>query len=298
MSWVRIDDHFDEHPKFAAAGPIGMALWLAGLAYANRNLTDGFIPWAAARNLVSWSFLGPDDGAGRKIYRLSVSSGMVGNDVDDDFAITLLLDCGLWEERDDGYEIHDYAQYQPTKSAIEATHALKQAAGQAGGQASAKARATAGAQAKSKPKPKPGPGSSSPVPGSSSRVFPSPEFLQPTAAENSEPAKPPMAVPKPNRSAEVIDALQALQVTYDLTPRDHAAIKHCASPPGLIAEAYAAAFRGDWDPGGTGWLLENLSVHEVIGRLAGYVASENGKANGRGTANHNRRAAYSQRHHA
>ena len=44
MPWVRIDDGYADHPKMAAVGPLGQALWLAGLAYCNRYLTDGFIP--------------------------------------------------------------------------------------------------------------------------------------------------------------------------------------------------------------------------------------------------------------
>ena len=31
MPWVRLDDHFDEHPKLAEAGPLGLALWVAGM---------------------------------------------------------------------------------------------------------------------------------------------------------------------------------------------------------------------------------------------------------------------------
>ena len=70
MAWVKIDDHFDEHPKIAQAGPLAVAVWLAGLAYCNRNLTDGFIPWSKAQGLVSWQFLGAesDDPRGRKRY--------------------------------------------------------------------------------------------------------------------------------------------------------------------------------------------------------------------------------------
>lgn len=167
MPWVRIDDHYDEHPKFSKAGPLGMAMWLAGLAYCNRNLTDGFIPWSKARALMSWEFLGPEtnDRGEHMVYTVAVTSGMSGDDATCEFVIRQLIYAGLWDEADGGYRIHDYLDYQPSKQQIEDERRQKQAAGQAGGRASAQARAqaparapaAAPAQAKSKPVPKPVP---------------------------------------------------------------------------------------------------------------------------------------------
>lgn len=139
MAWIRIDDAFDDHPKMMEVGPLGWSLWLAGLAYCNRNLTDGFIPWSAARKLVSWEFLGPpvdarvdaskdagvDQGVERHIYSISVVSGMAGEDVTNEFVIDLLLCSGLWDQVDGGYQVHDYAQYQPLKAEIEHKRRLK-----------------------------------------------------------------------------------------------------------------------------------------------------------------------------
>jgi len=151
MTWVRLDDHFDEHPKMARVGPLGIALWTVGLAYCNRNLTDGFIPWAVAQHLLNWEFLGkPDANGRRKRYSIDVSCGMMGEDVDSAFVIDLLVDAGLWEVRDEGYYIHDYPDYQPLKAEIEEMKDAKRRAGQAGGQASAQARGQAPAQAESK----------------------------------------------------------------------------------------------------------------------------------------------------
>lgn len=119
MAWVKIDDHFDEHPKHAQAGPLGWALWLAGLAYCNRNLTDGFIPWNVARGLVNWEFVGSPDSTGqRPMWTVGVTSGHAGHDVDCQMVLDLLIDAGLWEEREGGYYVHDYPDYQPTKREI------------------------------------------------------------------------------------------------------------------------------------------------------------------------------------
>src|SRR3990170_7480618 len=123
MPWIRVDDHYDEHPKFARAGPLGMAMWLAGLAYCNRNLTDGFIPWTIARTLMSWDYL--DATGPTHIY---VDSG----NVTCEYVTGLLLDVGLWDEVDGGYRVHDYVDFQPTKAQVRAERATKIAAGRAG----------------------------------------------------------------------------------------------------------------------------------------------------------------------
>jgi hypothetical protein len=125
MAWVRIDDHFDEHPKMQRVGPLGWGYWLAGLAYCNRNLTDGFIPWNKARTLCSFE-VAEDDGA---VWEISRVSGMAGEDMSADWLIGLLIGAGLWETvrsekgRIEGYRIHDYQEYQPSKAQIEAERA-------------------------------------------------------------------------------------------------------------------------------------------------------------------------------
>lgn len=121
MAWVKLDDHFNENPKLARVGPLGLALYVTGLTYCNRNLTDGFIPWSIARNLVSWEFLGTNTGdpQGAKVYSVTVSSGMVGDDVGSDFVIGLLVNAGLWDAVDGGFYVHDYLKFQPSKDSVE-----------------------------------------------------------------------------------------------------------------------------------------------------------------------------------
>ncbi|MBE3589986.1 MAG: hypothetical protein IMW98_08510 [Firmicutes bacterium] len=114
MAWVKIDDHFDEHPKLARVGPVGWGVWLAGLAYCNRNLTDGFIPRSVAATLACFEVV---DSEGR-VWSLARTSGMVGEDVDSTWVIELLVDAGLWEEVPGGYRVHDYLDYQPSKEQV------------------------------------------------------------------------------------------------------------------------------------------------------------------------------------
>lgn len=47
MAWLRIDDTVPEHRKMLEAGPDACWLWLCGIAYAQRQLTDGYIPKSA-----------------------------------------------------------------------------------------------------------------------------------------------------------------------------------------------------------------------------------------------------------
>jgi ElaB/YqjD/DUF883 family membrane-anchored ribosome-binding protein len=119
MPWVKVDDHFDEHPKFAQASPLGIALWLAGLAYCNRNLTDGFIPWSVARSLLSWEFLQPHPETGKElVYTIDYGTGMRGDRVTCPFVADMLVDAGLWEEAPGGYRVHDFAVYQPSREEV------------------------------------------------------------------------------------------------------------------------------------------------------------------------------------
>lgn len=103
MAWVSIDDQFHDHPKAEQVGPLGRDLYVAGLEYANRNLTDGFVPKATAGRLVSFY----------DIPGINVT-------VDPYDVVKLLLEVGLWDAVDGGFEIHDYLEYQP--SADEVSH--------------------------------------------------------------------------------------------------------------------------------------------------------------------------------
>jgi hypothetical protein len=81
------------------------------------------------------------------------------------------------------------------------------------------------------------------------------------------------AIPKPNRSAEVIDAIRELGQEPNLTARDHAALKASTAKPELIAEVYCAVFRGDY---GDPFMQRHLCVREAIGWIDGYRSWKSG----------------------
>lgn len=94
MGWVKLDDQFGEHPKIARVSDTALALWVTGLAYCNRNLTDGFIPSTV--------------GLGQLRY-------CEGNAAP---AIRELESVGLWHAVRGGWQVHDYSDFQPSREAI------------------------------------------------------------------------------------------------------------------------------------------------------------------------------------
>lgn len=84
------------------------------------------------------------------------------------------------------------------------------------------------------------------------------------------------------RSARVRAVLAALAPTgipLTVDGPTAAAINGANAPPELVASAYAAARRRDWDPGGTGWLA-GQPIRAVIERLDAFVLWQQGQQTG------------------
>jgi len=107
MAWVRIDDKFTEHPKLVQAGPLGVAMQIAALCYANRHLTDGELPANIVARFMPTVCYDPETG-----------EEITWRDVAD-----RLVEIGIWHKTDGGYLIHDYLEYQPSKADVEAERA-------------------------------------------------------------------------------------------------------------------------------------------------------------------------------
>lgn len=91
MTWVRVDDKTLGHPKLLAAGPHGVALWLAGLCHANAHHTDGLIEKLVLRALFPSEKWSAKEQKG---------------------AAELLVAIGLWHDEGDAWRIHNYERYQ------------------------------------------------------------------------------------------------------------------------------------------------------------------------------------------
>ena len=107
MAWTRIDDKFLMNPKVQSAGAYGMALYLAGLIYANTNLTDGFIVESMLPVLCGMAYQTPSKGMAQ-----------------------VLVNLNLWEKVEGGYQIHDFLEFNKSREQIKILN--KQASGACG----------------------------------------------------------------------------------------------------------------------------------------------------------------------
>lgn len=104
MGWVKLDDCFSEHPKVERAGDLAAWLYVCGLQYSSRALSDGFIPETRLPKLTGLKNVG----------RLADT----------------LVEVGLWDRVEDGFHIHDYVEHQRTAEQVkrERTAAAERAA--------------------------------------------------------------------------------------------------------------------------------------------------------------------------
>lgn len=94
VTWFKVDDKMGSHPKVLTIPrkqrPQVMGLWLLGGIWCAGQLTNGALPRYMLAELGGSPLL----------------------------AETLVL-VGLWEKTEDGYQYHDWADYQPTREQVE-----------------------------------------------------------------------------------------------------------------------------------------------------------------------------------
>lgn len=113
--WFRVDGDFVENPKIMDLTDRGFRLYMAGLCYSTRNLTDGFL----------------SDRAVKVVCALTAATRR---------HIVELRDANLWVPRDDGFEINDYGLYQPPAEELKDLRDKRRAAGRKGGLKSGESR--------------------------------------------------------------------------------------------------------------------------------------------------------------
>lgn len=95
--WVKLDDGIADHPKFFDAGrhlgrhgiARAFAVYVAGLAYANKHLTDGFLSESVVKS-----------------FKIDRKPGEI--------ALVLAFDdVRLWDTVQGGWRIHDYHHHNP-----------------------------------------------------------------------------------------------------------------------------------------------------------------------------------------
>jgi hypothetical protein len=91
VTWVRIDDRYPTHRKMLRAGPLAIALDVAGMCYCAGHATDGFIPTEALAAAAPF---------------LNKRQAMA--------AAGQLVNVGRWVPVDGGWRIHDFLAYNPS----------------------------------------------------------------------------------------------------------------------------------------------------------------------------------------
>lgn len=104
MTWIRLDDEYSDHPKIAAAGPLGQLLHLRAINWAARNLTDGKIPRSTLEVIA---------------YGCLVGEVERPESLDAHKLIARVVDVGLIAENGDGYAVHDFLDYNPSRKQVE-----------------------------------------------------------------------------------------------------------------------------------------------------------------------------------
>lgn len=113
MAWVKLDDAILDNHKIIAAGPLGFALHIAAITWCGRNLTDGFIPKRRVPLLLDLPSLQVSE-----TTKVRVLHALTADDLAAD-----LERIGLWHDRGEQWEVHDYLEYNPSKSEVLAERA-------------------------------------------------------------------------------------------------------------------------------------------------------------------------------
>jgi 5-methylcytosine-specific restriction endonuclease McrA len=88
VTWFKIDDSFHSHPKALQAGNVALGVWVRCGSYCAQHLTDGHVPTEVG--------------------------GMYGST----HATRRLIQVGLWEPHPQGWVMHDYLDYNPSRSEV------------------------------------------------------------------------------------------------------------------------------------------------------------------------------------
>ncbi|WP_167198004.1 hypothetical protein [Brevibacterium pigmentatum] len=89
MPWGKIDDKLYSSPKWMTVSKGGKALWVSALSWCMAQLTDGAVTKQTCFML----------GASTKDARS-------------------LVEAGLWDETPNGYQFHDWLDYQPSRQQV------------------------------------------------------------------------------------------------------------------------------------------------------------------------------------
>ncbi len=92
MSWIKLDDQIAHHPKFTRISPAACWLYVCGIGFCQKFLTDGHIPFDSVSKLSH--------------VRFPLKSAME------------LVQSQLWVRGESGYTVHDYLKFNDTAESV------------------------------------------------------------------------------------------------------------------------------------------------------------------------------------
>lgn len=92
MPWVKLDDRFPSHRKIALLSDRAFRLHISAICWCAENLTDGRI-------------------SDRELALVAKIRGVKAT-------AQQLADAGVWDRTEDGWEIHDYLDYNPSREQV------------------------------------------------------------------------------------------------------------------------------------------------------------------------------------
>lgn len=126
MTWAKIDDNMQNHPKVVAAGAIAELLQYRAIQYCCRYLTDGVLPAAAVPSLLTGlEHVGILTGGVRGMIE-------VGRGCPDIDWPAHMVAHGLWHRRKASYIVHDFLAYNREKSEVISERNARRSAGAKG----------------------------------------------------------------------------------------------------------------------------------------------------------------------
>ena len=118
--WSKFDDQFYLNPKNALLSRDEQDLHIAAIIYCNGQLTDGFIPNGALPMLYAWAKLSESQATAKAIAKQ-------------------LVEHSYWEIAENGYQIHDFLDWNISREDALARKEERSQSGRRGGLARAKA---------------------------------------------------------------------------------------------------------------------------------------------------------------
>jgi hypothetical protein len=93
--YFKLDVHVNDHPKVIGLSDAAFRVWVASMADANRRMTDGFIARPVARRFHDCRWDDEEDTPEAHAEEL--------------------VEAGLWELADGGWQVHNFAQHNRTR---------------------------------------------------------------------------------------------------------------------------------------------------------------------------------------